>query len=552
MTSLLLTLLGGVGLFLLGMTLITDGLKAFAGEALRRVLVRFTGTPLKAFGSGVVTTLLVQSSSATTVAVIGFVSAGLLTFPQAVGLVMGASLGTTGTGWLVAVLGLKVSVGVYALPIVGAGAFIKLLAAPRWQHVGMALAGFGIIFLGIEVLQGAMGALAGVFDLAALPSGGAFSALVLVLVGAAVTILMQSSSAAVATVLTALHTGSINFDQAASLVIGAAVGTTITGILAALGGGVPARRTALAHVVFNAATGAIALGMLPLFLRLIGWLQVHAGMQSGAISLAAFHTAFIAVGVLVFLPWAGRLARWIERLLPEKGPQLTRHLDSTVLEVPAVALETTVRALRETAGLLLGLFSARISGRWSRAQDISADEAARALHHIQHFVAGIPPISPGGELSPMKVAQLHAIDHLTRLQSHLHPSSALQQRVRSPALDDERSTCEALLIEAGAGLREGGAPGWIERIGREAANLSEHRRRERPAVMNQAVAGAWDAREALEILDAMRWLDTTAYHAWRIVHYLGEDDSIIRTNDGGTGVPEISPGDLPLHASQRP
>jgi phosphate:Na+ symporter len=128
MTVMIFKLLGGIGLFLLGMVLLTDGLKAFAGDALRRALVRFTGTPFKAFGSGALVTLMVQSSSATTVTVIGFVSAGLLTFPQAVGVVFGASLGTTGTGWIVSVLGLKVILGFYALPLVGIGAFMKLLA----------------------------------------------------------------------------------------------------------------------------------------------------------------------------------------------------------------------------------------------------------------------------------------------------------------------------------------------------------------------------------------------------------------------------------------
>src|SRR5690606_15462357 len=147
MTELLFQLTGGIGLFLLGMVLLTDGLKAFAGEALRRALVRFTGTPLKAFTSGALVTLVVQSSSATTVTVIGFVSAGLLAFPQAVGVVMGASLGTTGTGWIVSVLGLKVSVGFYALPVVGIGAFMRLLGSGRWRSLGFALAGFGIIFI---------------------------------------------------------------------------------------------------------------------------------------------------------------------------------------------------------------------------------------------------------------------------------------------------------------------------------------------------------------------------------------------------------------------
>jgi len=133
MTALIFKLVGGIGLFLMGMVLLTDGLKSFAGEALRRALIRFTGTPLKAFGSGALVTAMVQSSSATTVTVIGFVSAGLLTFPQAVGVVFGASLGTTGTGWVVSVLGLKVSIGFYALPLVGIGAFLKLLAQERWK-----------------------------------------------------------------------------------------------------------------------------------------------------------------------------------------------------------------------------------------------------------------------------------------------------------------------------------------------------------------------------------------------------------------------------------
>ena len=168
MTAMIFKLVGGIGLFLLGMVLLTDGLKAFAGESLRRALVRFTGTPLKAFGAGALVTALVQSSSATTVTVIGFVSAGLLTFPQAVGVVMGASLGTTGTGWIVAVLGLKISLGFYALP-------------GLWGHV------------------------------------------LAMVIGMVMTVIMQSSSAAVATTLTALHTGTVNFEQAASLVIGAAL-----------------------------------------------------------------------------------------------------------------------------------------------------------------------------------------------------------------------------------------------------------------------------------------------------------------------------------------
>jgi phosphate:Na+ symporter len=172
MIGILITVTGGIGLFLLGMVLLTDGFKAFAGEALRQASVRFTGTPFKAFGSGALVTMMVQSSSATTVTGIGLVSAGLLTLPQALGAVFGASLGTTSTGWIVSVLGLKASLGFYALPLVGIGAFLKLLAHGRWKSLGLAMAGFGLIFIGIDTLQDGMQRFSDVFALATLPSRG--------------------------------------------------------------------------------------------------------------------------------------------------------------------------------------------------------------------------------------------------------------------------------------------------------------------------------------------------------------------------------------------
>src|SRR5690606_13279944 len=141
--------IGGIGLFLLGMVLLTDGLKAVAGDALRRALERSVRGRLSAVASGTAVTVLVQSSSATTLATIGFVSAGLLAFPRAVGVLLGASLGTTSTGWLVSLLGLKLSVTALALPLVASGALLRLLGRERWAAGGLAMAGFGLIFVGI-------------------------------------------------------------------------------------------------------------------------------------------------------------------------------------------------------------------------------------------------------------------------------------------------------------------------------------------------------------------------------------------------------------------
>jgi len=532
-TALLFKLVGGIGLFLLGMALLTDGLKSFAGDALRRALVRFTGTPLKAFVSGALVTTLVQSSSATTVTVIGFVSAGMLTFPQSVGVVMGASLGTTATGWIVAVLGLKISLGFYALPLVGAGAFMKLLARGRWKAFGLALAGFGLIFIGIETLQEAMQGLSGVFNLARLPPSGLLGHAMAMGIGIALTIIMQSSSAAVATTLTALHTGTVNFEQAASLVIGAAIGTTVTGALAAIGGSVPAKRTALAHVLFNLCSGLLAVVLLPVFLGGIRLAQERLGLDPGATSLAAFHTAFIATGVLIFLPLVNRFSRRIELLLPETGPPLTRHLDATVLNTPAVALEATRRALSETAGELFRV--ARVVSRHApgEAEELRLQQTDQSLTRIQEFFAKIPPLAEDLPLAQQRAAQMHAIDHLLRLHSRLHPPPAVQRMLADPRLQPMRDQFAALIELGQSALHGRAAADWPAQLEQMAFALADLRRHARPTILLKSSGGETGPGATLAALDAMRWLDRLGYHTWRICNYVAGE---------GTPEPAASPG----------
>lgn len=529
MTALVFKLLGGIGLFLMGMVMLTDGLKAFAGQALRTALMRFTGSPLKAFASGAVVTAMVQSSSATTVTVIGFVSAGLLTFPQALGVVFGASLGTTGTGWIVSVLGLKISLGFYALPLVGIGAFLNLLGAGRIRPLGIALAGFGLIFIGIETLQAGMQGLSGTYSLANLPSTGLLGHTLAVIVGTVMTVIMQSSSAAVATTLTALHTNTVNFEQAASLLIGAAIGTTVTGVLAAIGGTVPAKRTALAHVLFNMATGVIALILLPFFLVLIGLAQKYLGLDPGATSLAAFHTGFIATGVLIFLPFVNKFSNFIERVLPERGPKLTRHLDDTLLSVPAVALEATRRALSDIACEVFAILR--------RPTGPITTETRRQINQsmgvIQDFYARIPTISGDLPLSHLRVGLMHAIDHILRLMSRMEPTERVRESLLAARIHKALVETQELLETATVGLKGKAQSDWIAVLEKRALELADVRSKERPLVLKDvSLPGASPAR-ALELLDALRWLDRVAYHSWRTCVYLnpntanGHTDSTI-------------------------
>ena len=195
----------------------TDGLKAVAGDSLRAILARFTGGPVTAVMTGVAITLVVQWSSATVLMTIGFVSAGLLTFAQSVGVIFGANLGTTSTGWLVALLGLRFSISAVALPLVGIGALARLLTRGRTASMGMVLAGFGLIFVGIDYLQAGMDSFSEHFDPAIFPAETVTGRLVLVGIGIIMTVVLQSSSATVTTTLTALHSGTILPEQAAAL-----------------------------------------------------------------------------------------------------------------------------------------------------------------------------------------------------------------------------------------------------------------------------------------------------------------------------------------------
>src|SRR5262249_35532846 len=217
--SIAISALGGVGLFLLGMTVMTEGLKALAGSALRTVLGKAAATPLLGSFWGAIVTLLVQSSSATTMTTIGLVSAGLLTFQQGLSLVFGANVGTTGTGWLVGLIGVRVSLTAAALPMIFVGALTRLLARGRIAGMGAALAGFGLVLFGLTTLQQGMGGLAEQLHPADLPAvlagpdarwwSGMAGVLLLVVVGLVMTALMQSSTAAVAVTLSAYFAGAI-------------------------------------------------------------------------------------------------------------------------------------------------------------------------------------------------------------------------------------------------------------------------------------------------------------------------------------------------------
>jgi phosphate:Na+ symporter len=511
-------ILGGIGLFLLGMVLLTDGLKAAAGDALRDALRRLTGGPWRALLSGVGITAIVQSSSATVLTTIGFVSAGLLTFPQAIGVVFGASLGTTSTGWIVSVLGLKLSVGAVALPLVGVGALLRLLVRGRGASIGLALAGFGLIFVGIDVLQRGMADLSTRLDPAAFPGHTLAGRLLLVGVGVMMTVVMQSSSAAVAATLTALHTGTIGLAQGAALVIGASLGTTVTAMLASVGGSVPARRTALAHIMFNAVAAVFAFVLLPVFVP-VASRAVAAGTDP-AIALAAFHTAFNVLGVLLLMPAVALVAQTITRLVPEAGPVLTRHLDPSVAQVPAVAVETARLAVIDTAAALLHLLPGGPArpGRMPPAS-VVLQQADEALGAVRRFLAGVraPPDAPHAVRSHQSV--LHAIDHLDRLIETLRDAPPATVELE-PAAARLRDRARPRLAACAAWLAAPQSSAPVDALRALAEEGAAVRRAQRRELIDRAVTEGLDPDAVLLRLEVMRWLDRAIYHTWRAVAHL--------------------------------
>lgn len=356
-------LLGGLGLFLLGMNMLSEGLKLAAGKALETILRQATRTRWRGLVSGAVTTALVQSSSAVTVATIGFVNASLLTLGGAIWVLFGANLGTTATGWIVAVAGLKVDLSVAALPMIAIGVVMKLAGlGQRLSAYGQAVAGFGLLFYGIVLMQLGFAEMSSQWQIS--QGEGVTAILLQLLAGAVMTALMQSSSASIAIALTAAQTGLIDLNGAAAVVIGANIGTTVTALLASIGATPNARRVASAHVLFNLLTAAAALLILPWLLpAIVNAREILDWGDSAAMTLALFNTAFNALGVLLMWPLAAVMTRFLEQRFVTHNDQAAKpeFLDGTTLPVPRMAaqalafeLQRMLRMAWQSVGVTFG------------------------------------------------------------------------------------------------------------------------------------------------------------------------------------------------------
>lgn len=345
------TLLGGLAIFIFGMNFMGEGLQKSAGEKMRRILQILTINPFVGILVGALVTTVLQSSSATTVMIIGFVSAGLMSLRQAIGVIMGANIGTTITAWLV-----SIKISEFAFPIAFVG-FILLffISNQKVKHIGQVIFGFGLLFIGLNVMSDAMKPLAKSEEIMNLMLSVASNPLLGVGIGAGVTGIVQSSSAVIAVVqklatsVTPDGLPLISLAAAIPMVLGSNIGTTMTAQLAAIGASRSAKRTAMVHTIFNVGGSIVFLFLITPSANLV---RLMLGGEPGAaqmdLAIANFHTMFNIACTILFLPFIRVLEKvvcWLLKGTEDEGESALAHIDDKVLHTPAIAMDLAVSEL---------------------------------------------------------------------------------------------------------------------------------------------------------------------------------------------------------------
>lgn len=304
----ILELIGSLGFLLYGMKLMSDGVQQSAGESLQRALSVLTGNRIISLLTGLVVTMIIQSSGATTVMVVTFVNAGLMTLSQSVGVILGANIGTTITAWIVAIFGFNFKISAFAIPLFGAGYFISIIRKGAYKNWAQAIMGFGMLFLGLSGLSDVFTPeqLGWLFKI---HGDGVLAIFLGFLIGIVITALLHSSSAFSAIVITMAFNGLVNWEMAAAMTLGSNVGSTIDAVLAAMGTSADARRSALVHVMFNVFGTIIALCLFRPFLDLVMFVTPGRQNSNIAIRISMLHTVFKTISAIIFLPLQDFLVR---------------------------------------------------------------------------------------------------------------------------------------------------------------------------------------------------------------------------------------------------
>ena len=313
--SVIFQLAGSLALLMYGMKMLGEGIQKSAGNSLHRFLAVMTSNRFAAVFTGCLITIIIQSSGATTVMVVSFVNAGLITLQQSVGVIFGANIGTTVTAWIVALFGFQFNIAAAAIPVFGIGYLIKYVRKIKKESAGEALMGFGLLFLGLDFLSALSPGADNAAVLNVFQNGGTVSILLGMLGGLLITAIIHSSSAATAVILTLCRNGVLHWEFAAAMVLGCNIGSTIDAVLASMGTKANARRAALVHVLFNVAGSILAFIFFRPLLALVDFITPGTVMQTLPSHVAMLHTLFNVLSTLLFLPFTSQIALLTEKLI---------------------------------------------------------------------------------------------------------------------------------------------------------------------------------------------------------------------------------------------
>jgi phosphate:Na+ symporter len=446
----IMQLLGALGLFLFGMKVMSDALLLLAGDKMRGILASMTANRIFGIGTGFLITSLIQSSSATTLMVVSFSNASLLTLTESISVIMGANIGTTITAWLITLLGFKVSMSSIALPLVGFGFLFTFSKKENYKNWGGFIIGFAVLFIGLQFLKEAMPNIhenPGILQfLNRYTDMGYGSILLFLLIGTILTVVIQSSSATMALTLIMTAEGWIPFELAAAMVLGENIGTTITANLAAIVANYQAKRTARAHLIFNLMGVFWMLLLFYPFMKMIGWVTMYLGSDSPYLSAAAipvaislFHTLFNVINTFLLLWFISPIAKIVEWIVPKPAPpekaiEEPKFLTKGVLKYPETAIASLVnesKYLFENAIFEIVTHALNI-----HREDIRSELKAKKVVKKSHedFKTDVRALY----LSKVKTIYGEVIKYATTAQSTLKVSEQQNNRIMEIKLANRR------------------------------------------------------------------------------------------------------------------
>lgn len=389
--STILQIVGSLCFLLYGMKMMSDGIQKSAGEKLQAALHFMTGNRFTGLLTGCLLTMIIQSSGATTVMVVSFVNAGLISLGQSISVIFGANIGTTITAWIVALFGFNFKISAFAIPLFGLGYILTIIKKWNQQGIGQAVMGFGMLFIALEWLSGAISLNADTMSfLPAIQELGGWSIPIAMLLGILITALIHSSSAMTAIVITMAYNRLLTWEFSAAIIIGSNIGSTIDSIMAAFGGNANAKRTALVHVLFNCTTALLAICLLKPFTTLVDIIVPGKVEDNITYHIAMLHTLFNVVGTAIFTPFINQIGKLTELLIKsdEKSLPTVYKFDfpeKAANESPAIPVISAQNEVGRMADVAVQMFDRLQYGFMDRSGRFVTDHFDNLLHEEDYL-----------------------------------------------------------------------------------------------------------------------------------------------------------------------